>query len=179
MVAAAPNETYSGVKVADVTPGGGQGVRPVREALALLDANAPARFRRLASDVPLIVVVSSRGAAQFVPKARAIFVDPAAAETASTPLLAAALVHEATHARIHRAGIPYGSKWRERIERCCTRQEADFLRPFPNGEARTESVTRKLELRWWEEQRLRDRSIAYYRRLGIPRWVLRITHWRP
>ena len=41
---------------------------------------------------------------------------------------AAALVHEATHGRIRRLGIPYSRKTRERVEHLCDAEAARFLR---------------------------------------------------
>ncbi len=42
--------------------------------------------------------------------------------------LASTIVHEATHARIDDAGIPYDERHRERIERACLREELHFMR---------------------------------------------------
>lgn len=47
--------------------------------------------------------------------------------------LAAIIIHEATHGRIHDAGIAYAGERRERIERCCRRQEIQFLRRAAPG----------------------------------------------
>ena len=57
------------------------------------------------------------------------------AETTSPELIAAVIVHEATHARLERYGIGYEEKLRARIEAVCFRRELAFAAKLPNGEA--------------------------------------------
>ena len=74
-------------------------------------------------------------------------------EDANTPLVAAGLVHEATHLRIARSGIPYDPELRARIEALCVREQAAFLRRVadPRGEAWAIEAEEHLSRPWWIE----------------------------
>jgi hypothetical protein len=48
-------------------------------------------------------------------------------QRALTLELAQVIIHEATHARVENAGVPYSPQYRERIERLCRNQEVRFL----------------------------------------------------
>src|SRR5262249_31991719 len=51
--------------------------------------------------------------------------------SASPLVLASAFVHEATHLRIERLGVPYDEEIRARIEGICVREQASFLSLVP------------------------------------------------
>jgi hypothetical protein len=79
--------------------------------------------------------------------------------------LAGALVHEATHLRIWRAGIEYEASRRERIERRCVEEQADFLRRLPDGEEAAGEVLSDLENPWWTNRHISERVGRSLKRL--------------
>jgi hypothetical protein len=67
-------------------------------------------------------------------------------------ILASALVHEATHLRIAKRGIPYARRLRSRIERACVKEQAAFLRRLPGeGPRRADEVEAGLQDPWWND----------------------------
>jgi hypothetical protein len=90
--------------------------------------------------------------------------------------VAMTLVHEATHARLHRAGIRYRPALRARIEAICVRAEVDFGQRLPNAEHLVAEAESALATKWWEpaaqEHRLRGQLLS----LRMPAW-LRTRRW--
>jgi hypothetical protein len=72
--------------------------------------------------------------AQFEPSLQACLLDTRFVRDCSADFIAAAMVHEATHARLFRCGIGYDVELRDRIERVCILQEIAFARKLPNGD---------------------------------------------
>jgi hypothetical protein len=94
-------------------------------ALTLLREADPRRFRRVQRHLP--VLTTSREGTHYDATADAGCIDVAL--EGSAWLLAAALVHEATHAYLLKArGVPYEGRWRPWHERLCLREELCVLR---------------------------------------------------
>jgi hypothetical protein len=55
-------------------------------------------------------------------------------ETISEPQIAATILHEAMHARLHALGFPLEMEDRARQERFCRRAEIEFGRLVPGGD---------------------------------------------
>ena len=104
-------------------------------ALGLVADHVPHRFRHLRRDVRRLVVrrYPCRGA-----------YDPATGECLveltfvvnrafNDAQVAATIVHEGAHARLHRLGFPLDMDDRERQERFCRRAEIEFGRLAPGG----------------------------------------------
>lgn len=88
------------------------------------------------------------------------------------PILASALVHEATHLRIVRRGIPYDNHLRSRIEALCVREQAAFLRKVPGrGAEWANEVEAGLKEPWWSEADRRARVQRSLEEAGLPGWV--------
>lgn len=88
------------------------------------------------------------------------------------PLLASALLHEATHLRISRRGIPYLPALRSRIEAACVKTQASFLRRIiPEGPAWADRVEAGLREPWWSEADRRARVQQSLRDAGLPPWL--------
>ena len=85
------------------------------------------------------------------------------AETTTPELLAAVIVHEATHARLWRRGIRYEEAQRPRIEEICVRREIAFAAKLPNGEDAHDQAERTLALcatgENWTSAAFRERYI--------------------
>jgi hypothetical protein len=105
-------------------------------------------------------------------------------ETTTLQEIAAAIVHEATHARLERGGISYDEKRRSRIEMVCLRRELDLLTKLPNGEPLREQTAATLEwcagnndffsnVNLW--QRSRQGMVEALRHLGTPEWIIRFS----
>lgn len=106
-------------------------------AIALVAAHHPVWIGRMRRDVAEIRVFRHppcRGA--FDPASRVIILDSYFVCTFPTPVVAASLVHEATHARIAAAAphLRY-SEARARHERICRRSEVRFAARLPGGSA--------------------------------------------
>lgn len=87
-------------------------------------------------------------------------------------LLASALVHEATHLRIARRGVPYIPALRSRIEAACVRAQASFLRKaLPEGPQWADQVEAGLREPWWTESDRRARVQQSLQEAGLPPWI--------
>jgi hypothetical protein len=100
-------------------------------------------------------------------------------ETTSPELIAATIVHEATHLRLLRCGIGYEQAVRARVEAVCFRRELAFAAKLPNGEQVKQIAQRGLETApgFWTDaehnQRNADGQLGALRQLGAPDWFVR------
>lgn len=105
------------------------------QALGLIERYAPSHFRRLRRDFDHILVqrYACRGA--YLPDRRACLVELTFAVNRDfTPSqVAATILHEAMHARLHRLGFPLEMADRARQERFCRRAEIEFGQAVPDG----------------------------------------------
>lgn len=93
-------------------------------------------------------------------------------ELAAGPAKAARIiVHEATHARIHAARIPYKGEFRERIERVCLMEEKQFVSRLPASSGVVWSVP-DMSKPWWTAESSVERYLFSLRASGAPRWIL-------
>jgi hypothetical protein len=122
-------------------------LRRVEEALRLIKVFDRVRYDRLIRDLERVWVTPlpgysgccsySLGACELDPR----FV---LAETTLPEMIAATIVHEATHARLQRCGIGYEEELRDRVEAVCVRRELAFAARLPNGERVREEAERGL-----------------------------------
>src|SRR5262245_2116898 len=100
-------------------------------------------------------------------------------ETTSPELIAATIVHEATHLRLLRCGIGYEQAVRARVEAVCFRRELAFAAKLPDGDQVKQIAERGLEIApgFWTDaehnQRLSDGQLEALRELGAPDWFVR------
>src|SRR6266542_5713544 len=110
----------------------------VAAALDLIAEYEPRRLRRIARDIQGVWVRRAAYAPAYYIEALRLcvidrkFVTP---EDTAPAMIAVALVHEATHARLFRNKIPYTEAIRPRIEAVCDEQSAAFARRLPDGES--------------------------------------------
>ena len=106
------------------------------EALSLLRQYVPHHHRRLPRDFAGILVqrYACRGA--FFPEPRLCMVELTFTVNRdfSAAQVAATILHEAMHARLHTLGFPLEMEDRARQERFCRRAEVEFGRLVPGGE---------------------------------------------
>ena len=105
-------------------------------ALGLIAQYQPWHFRRLPRDFAGLVVrrFPCRGA--FFPETRLCLVELTFVvnPSFSTAQVAATILHEAMHARLHSAGVTYENGSAAKHERFCRRAEVEFGMAVPGGE---------------------------------------------
>lgn len=176
MLANSPSRQIAGVLVADITAEPQSNVRldKVTQAMLLVHELDPRRFRRIVSDLRRIVITRAQSAAEYVSAASACFMDAAYVETRSREVLASAIVHEATHARLTKRGIPNHPELRSRIEHRCVREEIAFLRRVEGSEPLVKALIERLNEPWWTDDLAYKRRVDQLRGLGAPAWLVRI-----
>ena len=151
-------------------------LRRIADALELIRSVDRRRYARLTQDVRRIILIPQLGTpAAFIPSRRAVTVGPEYVTNASLPKLAMTLVHEATHARLHAAGIGIEEEIRARLERVCVEQEAQFAEALGPQHAHLAAKARqRLDQPYWAAEERFAASFADLQRLGAPKWVLRV-----
>jgi hypothetical protein len=107
----------------------------LQRSLELIEQYTPHHFRRLQRDFRLIVVqrFACRGAYFHEQRACLVELTFAVNPAFSDAEVAATILHEAMHARLHQLGFPLEMSDRARQERFCRRAEIEFGRLAPNG----------------------------------------------
>jgi hypothetical protein len=160
----------------------------IEQALQLIKRNDRIRYDRLLRDLQRVWVLllpSSIAIFEYRIYTCAIDTRYCLAETTTPELLAAVIVHEATHARLWRRGIRYEEAQRPRIEEICIRREIAFAAKLPNGEAARDKAEQTLALcatgEYWTSAAFRERYIEggvdILRYMGAPGWLTRIFRW--
>lgn len=125
-----------GVKYAVLSPPGvdeGLCLARLSEAFDLLHTAVPYRVNRMRSDLRGILCAPTGDKATigaFAPALGLALIDPSycARDDVTPEDIAATIIHEATHARIHALGIGHKHELLGRIETICQRAEKDFAR---------------------------------------------------
>lgn len=115
----------------------GEVVARLERSLALIERYVPWHFRHLRRDFAGIVVqrFACRGAYFHEQRACLVELTFAVNPQFSDAEVAATILHEAMHARLHILGFPLEMQDRARQERFCRRAEIEFGQLVPNGEA--------------------------------------------
>jgi hypothetical protein len=156
---------FAGFEVVNVA--GGTTTVPLAHlasALTLIGLHAPLRLARIKRDIRRLLIIGA-GAAEYWPRAEGIAIARASLAELGPEELALVLVHEATHARVQRAGIPYLPALRERIERLCVAQEVAFAERLSEPQEWVKFAERKLASPWWTEDRVKARRATAKRKL--------------
>ena len=149
-------------------------------ALALIERYAPHHFRHLQRDFACILVqrYACRGA--YFPDQHTCLVELTFTvnRSFSEAQIAATILHEAMHARLHRLGFPLGMANRARQERFCRRAEIEFGLAVPGGASIVERALATLERADDEVAPVVDQALAAERivradldALPVPRWL--------
>lgn len=114
-------------------------LRRVAGAFDLIRAIAPKTYARVRGSLPTIVVLPAPEATLST-FSGVCFLDEARVTKYSSAVVAASLIHEATHARLERRGIRNWPDLKNRIEAVCVREELAFAarlprRDYPNLDA--------------------------------------------
>ncbi|HEU5273868.1 MAG TPA: hypothetical protein VFU97_09415 [Xanthobacteraceae bacterium] len=161
-------------------------LRRVEEALELIKTYDRLRYDRITRDLDRVWARMVFGyAAQYTPAMNACELDVrfVLAVASSPAIIAASIVHEATHARIMHRGIEYAEPIRARIEAICVRRELAFAKKLPNGLELQELAEGRLERcatpEFWTNAKFRERdvegTIEAARDAGIPMWIVRVV----
>ena len=174
LVALSSKERLAGFQIVDSVDEGSQSaVDNLEMALELIAVNLPGVFARMRGDIRRIILLKS-GGPEYWPFTDAIVLPKGVVSRADIDLLALTLVHEATHARLWKLGIPYAGHLRERLERICVGVELRLAQRLPEPDVLSEFALRKLETPWWTELRIAERRLRALRDLGVPGWCLRL-----
>ena len=148
----------------------------VEDALRLIEQYDPRRYRRVRIDLRGFALIRDGG--EFYHHGlRAYVMDLVSMQARSVSELGAAIVHEATHARLARAGVRATRKRLSRIEQICTTAEASFAAKLPEGEELAKRVSAKLSQSWWTDEDLRIRRLNQLQGAGAPRWLTGLYTW--
>ena len=104
--------------------------------IALIERFVPHHFRHLKRDFAYILVerFACRGAYFHEQRACLVELTFSVNPNFSDAEVAATILHEAMHARLHRLGFPLEMEDRARQERFCRRAEIEFGQVVPDGE---------------------------------------------
>jgi hypothetical protein len=151
----------------------------VEEALCLIRDHAPRLYSRLRRDLELIWVRVLPGPlGGYSHDLRACLLDARFVLDRSRPcsLIAASIVHEATHARLRGCGIDHREPMRNRVEAVCVRAEMDFAARLPDGAAVRAAAEGRLRIAtgFWT-----DDAFARRHRTGTRDAIqfLRVPYW--
>ena len=160
-------------------------LRRLDEALGLIERYARHHFRKLGRvfDHFLVERYACRGA--YFPDQRACMVEltftvnPAF----SAAQIAATILHEAMHARLHQLGFPLAMAHRARQERFCRRAEIEFGMAVPGGAPIVERAMAALQMEDAEvapmiDPELAARRVAEADMAALPPWLKRVTEGR-
>jgi hypothetical protein len=139
------------------------------EAIVRYDAR---RWKRIRTDVRRILV-SDSGGPEFIPVLEGCLLSSGAILDSTTTQLALVVVHEATHARLCRAGVKPTFDRRNRVEQLCLRAEEDFAARLPDKDSALALVHAKAAVPWWTDERLLSRREQELRLVGMPAWIIR------
>jgi len=123
------NNTRPDIDTADV-------VARLERTLGLIERYVPHHFRHLKRDFALVVVqrFACRGAYFHEQRACLVELTFTVNSQFTDAEVAATILHEAMHARLHALGFPIEMEDRARQERFCRRAEIEFGQLVPNGE---------------------------------------------
>ena len=162
----------------------------VEAALGLIKTHDRQRYDRIVADLDRVWVrLLTTYVAQFSPSWSACFLDErfVLGETTDTAHIAAAIVHEATHARLWRCGFGYDEEVRQRVEAVCVRREVAFANKLPEGERIRAVAAEALALSpsYWTNVAAQERhyegslqALHYLRYDWLARPLLAILKWR-
>jgi len=145
------------------------------QALQLVFSSDPKRLARMRRDMPRVVLVSG-GGNLYTHGWRACELDVSQLPEATPLSLSVTLVHEATHARLCKAGITYWSEDRQRVEAACLGSEAAYARRLPDSAELRELLKwrqESLRKQWWTDYHLLKRKLGRAQADRLPRWARR------
>jgi hypothetical protein len=140
----------------------------VAEALALIHDVHPRLFRRIRRDMTQLYIRKGAGA-QYWSRLHTCVLSADQVASGQAHEIALKIVHEATHARLLKAGVPWLPDLFDRVERRCIREEISFCKHLSEHGY---SVAQRVS---WYEKRLQQ---PIYTRKALRAWRLRDSQAR-
>jgi hypothetical protein len=162
-------------------------LKRIEKALLLIKQSSPLQYLRVISDLTRVwVFVLPNARAEYRCSLNACMLDERHVAESAIERIALSIIHEATHARLERLGIPYKEQLRPRIEIICFRRELAFVAKLPNGigaELREELLRMVAwygsNNEWFSNTNFRERhdrgNFEALRYIGTPEWLIRAT----
>ncbi len=147
-------------------------IEKVGAACQVISRYAPYLYGRMRRALKRILVTEASGG-QYLPRLETCRIGVGFVRRASPLELAMMLTHEATHARLWKAGFRYDERCRARIERICVGAEVALAERVPDSAPEIAKARDLLRTEWWTEQETITRSSEDLRRLGCPEWIIR------
>jgi hypothetical protein len=143
----------------------------LERTLALIEQHVPHHFRHLKRDFAYIVVqrFACRGAYFHEQRACLVELTFTVNPDFSDAEVAATILHEAMHARLHELGFPLEMEDRARQERFCRRAEIEFGQLVPGGDRVIERARWTVELSDEEVAPVIDPNLAAQRIAEVDR----------
>lgn len=154
--------------------------------MLLVKHHSPLNYARILRDLERIWVnVLPHGLGEYNSSLNACLLDERYVADPETSIghIACTLVHEATHARLHRYGIEYVEERRARIEAICFRRELAFAARLPDSAELQQHIAQYLDWyganpEYFDDARFterRDDDIrAALRHVEMPDWLIRV-----
>jgi hypothetical protein len=151
-------------------------------ALGLLEQHAAHHFRRMRKDFSRILVqrYECRGAYFSADRSCMVELTFTVNPDFVPAQIAATILHEAMHARLHCVGYAFGKSTRAKEERFCRRAEIEFGQAVPGGESVVERALWSLQGSDDEIAPTIDKALAAHRiaqadldALNAPGWIKR------
>lgn len=170
---AARAEAY-GVKLADLHPAAdtAETFERIRAALAVLHEAQPWRLGGIRRGFRYVLVIPAGGPFYNL-DTRCCVLDRKAVAANPPARLAALLIHEAVHARLHRRGIPQDGLHVDRVEAVAIRAELAFLETQPDMEPYVRALRDAAAKKWWRPEAMRARRREQLVALGMPEWFVK------
>ena len=153
-------------------------LQKVCEGIGLIAQYSPLRLARIRRDLRGVRIDHCDGVAEYHHKTRLCLLDfhHIMRQEVTPAHVAASIIHEATHARLMKAGFGYEKERRARIERVCSKAEKAFGSRLPDGKAIVDEALAQMERdpEVWTDQAALARRLTKLRKLGIPEWVIRL-----
>lgn len=161
------------VRVAHSAENAGDVFKKVGDALSLIARHRPRLAARLRRDVKHLLFADVSGG-RYLAGLQVCLIAVGYARRVPPLELAMMIVHEATHARLSRAGFRYVGECRERLERICVRAEVAFAQCVPGSRAAVEKAQAMEQSQWWDPEKSAEATLAELRRRGVPAWVMAV-----
>lgn len=156
--------------------------RRLDDALSLLKANAPGRYERVRQSLKgfLIFGIDSINASYDPTTAVCRLGEKFMLAPDTTPeAVACTVVHEATHGRLFRLGIPYDEPLRYRVEMICIKAALFTAQRLSGAEAQVERCRGQLTIdpNFFSTDSYAERAANNLRAAGLPEWLIRTLVW--
>jgi hypothetical protein len=147
------------------------------EALRLLQVSAPGRYERVRQSLKgfLIFRIDSYNASYLGAGVCQLDEKFMLAPDTTAAAVACTIVHEATHGRLYKLGIPYDEPIRHRVEMVCIKAALLTAQRLPGAEAQVDRCRRQLTIDpgFFSKESFTQRAAEDMRTAGMPEWFVR------